>query len=199
MRDNMKFWDIIKLDTIRFLYIDKDIDVYSIKISNKRALRILISFVRRDSQCFRTLLKYRFDTEKPRGLCHILFKIIFLLYPPKDNFYLWVDKIEPGGVFFHHPFSTVINAEHIGYGCSFRNNTTVGNKIKNGELVRPYIGNNVLVGSNSVIIGDVHVGNNVVIGAGSVVTKSIPDNCVVAGNPAKIIKKNALSIEQTES
>ena len=39
-----------------------------------------------------------------------------------------------------------------------------------------------------MIIGAVHVGNNVVVGAGSVVVKDIPDNCVVAGNPAKIIR-----------
>ncbi len=41
-----------------------------------------------------------------------------------------------------------------------------------------------------IILKGVHIGNNVVIGAGSVVTKNVPDNCVVAGNPAKIIEKN---------
>lgn len=39
------------------------------------------------------------------------------------------------------------------------------------------------------IIGGVHIGDNVMVGAGSVVVKDIPDNCVVAGNPAKIIKQ----------
>ena len=38
--------------------------------------------------------------------------------------------------------------------------------------------------------GGVKIGNNVIIGAGSVVVKDVPDNCVVAGNPAKIIKNN---------
>ena len=37
-------------------------------------------------------------------------------------------------------------------------------------------------------MGPVRIGNNVTIGAGSVVTKDIPDNCIVAGNPAKVIK-----------
>jgi serine O-acetyltransferase len=37
-------------------------------------------------------------------------------------------------------------------------------------------------------LGPVKIGNNVTIGAGAVVVKDIPDNCVVAGNPAKIIK-----------
>lgn len=54
---------------------------------------------------------------------------------------------------------------------------------------RPVIGDNVTLGANVTIIGDVHIGNNVIIGAGSVVVKNVPDNCVVAGNPAKVIRK----------
>lgn len=50
------------------------------------------------------------------------------------------------------------------------------------------IGDNVSLGCNVTIIGGVHIGNNVTIGAGSVVVKDVPDNCVVAGNPAKIIR-----------
>lgn len=49
------------------------------------------------------------------------------------------------------------------------------------------IGDWVYVGSNSLIMPGVTIGNNVLIAAGSVVTKSIPDNVVVAGNPARII------------
>lgn len=49
------------------------------------------------------------------------------------------------------------------------------------------IGNYVYIGSNSLIMPGVSIGNNVLIAAGSVVTKSVPDDMVVAGNPAKII------------
>lgn len=48
--------------------------------------------------------------------------------------------------------------------------------------------NNVFIGSNTIILPNVRIGNNVIIGAGSLITKDIPDNSVVAGNPAKIIK-----------
>lgn len=57
------------------------------------------------------------------------------------------------------------------------------------ELAKPIvIGDNVWIGGNSTICPGVILGNNVVVGAGSVVTKSFPDDVVIAGNPAKIIK-----------
>lgn len=51
------------------------------------------------------------------------------------------------------------------------------------------IGDDVWIGGGSIILPGVTIGNNVVVGAGSVVTRDIPDNVVVAGNPAKIIKQ----------
>lgn len=50
------------------------------------------------------------------------------------------------------------------------------------------LGNNVDVGAGAAIIGNVHIGNNVLIGANSVVTHDIPDNAIVAGNPARILR-----------
>ena len=52
---------------------------------------------------------------------------------------------------------------------------------------RVVIGNYVYIGNNSLIMPGVTIGDNVLIGAGSVVTKSIPPNTVVGGNPARII------------
>lgn len=50
------------------------------------------------------------------------------------------------------------------------------------------IGDNVWVGENVCILPGVEIGNNCVIGAGSIVTKSFPNGCIIAGNPAKVIK-----------
>ncbi len=55
---------------------------------------------------------------------------------------------------------------------------------KVGKLV---IGDNVFIGNKCIIMPGVEIGNNCVIGAGTVVTKSIPSDSVVAGNPMKII------------
>lgn len=56
------------------------------------------------------------------------------------------------------------------------------------------IGENVWIGSNVRICKGVTIGNNAIIAANSVLTKSVPDNAVAAGNPAKIVKEN---IDQT--
>ncbi len=50
------------------------------------------------------------------------------------------------------------------------------------------IGDNCWIGAGAIILPGVHLGNHVIVGAGSVVTKTFPDNCMIGGNPAKIIK-----------
>lgn len=52
--------------------------------------------------------------------------------------------------------------------------------------------NRLGIASHTQIIGNVKIGNNVMIGAGSIVTKDIPDNAVVVGNPARIINYDAI-------
>lgn len=51
------------------------------------------------------------------------------------------------------------------------------------------VGDNVWFGGNTVVCPGVHIGDNVVIGAGSVVTRDIPDWCIAAGNPCRVIRK----------
>lgn len=105
---------------------------------------------------------------------------------PRVDFYL--NSNIGGGVWLAHPYSTILNAKSIGKNFSCRQCTTIGNKIDGRNDLIPTIGDNVTVGANVCIIGDTHIGNNVIIGAGSIVTKDCPDNAVVAGNPARIIR-----------
>jgi len=78
----------------------------------------------------------------------------------------------------------VLNAERISENLSCIHCTTIGEMGKG----RSVIGNNVSLGANVTVIGSVYIGDNVVVGAESVVVKDVPNNCVIAGNLAKIIK-----------
>lgn len=57
-----------------------------------------------------------------------------------------------------------------------------------GLYLHTRIGENCFIGGRSLILPGVEIGDNCVVGAGSVVTKSVPPRCIVAGNPAKIIR-----------
>lgn len=57
---------------------------------------------------------------------------------------------------------------------------------------------NVFIGCDSIILPNVRIGSNVIIGAGSIVTKDVPDNSVVAGNPARVISSFDHYIEKRQ-
>lgn len=86
-----------------------------------------------------------------------------------------------------------------GMGCVIHKNATIGERVVIGQNTTvgrslhpdsfPTIGNDVYVSAGSRIIGKIKVGNNVIIGANSVVNKDVPDNMIVAGVPAKPIRK----------
>lgn len=84
---------------------------------------------------------------------------------------------------------------HDGATYVFRNNEKYKNIVKYGKI---NIGNNCFVGAKSILLPGAGIGNNSIIAAGSVVTKKFPDNVVVGGNPAKIIKTTEEYIHKCE-
>lgn len=65
-------------------------------------------------------------------------------------------------------------------------------------LLDTYIGKRCFIAVNTTILPGVHIGDEVIVGAGSVVTKNVPSNVIVAGNPAKIIRENIHMNEKAE-
>ena len=74
--------------------------------------------------------------------------------------------------------------------CAAEHPLNVEQRIKGEESAREIaIGNNVWIGAGAIINPGVNIGDNCVIGSGAVVTKSIPNDCVAVGVPAKVIKQ----------
>ena len=76
----------------------------------------------------------------------------------------------------------------IGKNCTMVSGVVFGNKTEQEDNRPVVVGDNCYFGLDCKILGPVRIGNNVTIGAGAVVTKDIPDNAVVGGIPAKILK-----------
>lgn len=80
----------------------------------------------------------------------------------------------------------------IGKRVIIGQNTTIGRSLDPEDI--PMIGNDVYISAGARIIGKICIGNNVIIGANAVVNKDVPDNSIVAGVPAKVIKTIDCSI-----
>jgi len=92
------------------------------------------------------------------------------------------------GFFIGHFGGIVVNSESIiGKNCNISHGVTIGKSNRGENQGHPIIGDNVYIGPGAKVIGSVTIGNNVAIGANCVVTKDIPDNSVVVGNPCKIV------------
>ena len=104
-------------------------------------------------------------------------------------------EIHPGAtigkrVFFDHGMGIVIGeTAEIGDDCVIYHGVTLGGTSTTRSKRHPTLKNGVVVGAGAKILGNITLGENVKIGANSVVLKSIPDNRVAVGIPAKIIKK----------
>lgn len=101
------------------------------------------------------------------------------------------NKINIGpGLLLGHSFNIIVGANPVGENCFIGHGTTIGDGIANNDNGTPQIGDNVWIGPGSIITGGIKIGNGATISAGTVVSKDIPDNCLVIGNPGRIINQN---------
>lgn len=96
------------------------------------------------------------------------------------------------GLYIEHGFSTIVAAEQIGKDVWINQQVTIGFK---NRIEGPIILDNVRIYAGAIVIGKIVIGENSIIGAGAVITKDVPPNCTVVGNPARIIKKDGERVD----
>ena len=105
--------------------------------------------------------------------------------------------LKEGVTFAYGGIGVVIHARCVvGRHCLIGQNVTIGGK--SGWYEVPIIGDNVEICAGARILGPIRIGNNVIIGANAVVVKDVPDNCIVAGVPAHIIKEDMTAEDRAE-
>lgn len=115
--------------------------------------------------------------------------------------FLTAIEIHPGakigkGLFIDHGIGVVIGeTAEIGKNCVMYHNVTLGGTGKHKGKRHPTIGDNVLIGTGSILLGPIIIGNNVKIGANTfIINRNVPDNCTVVGTPAVIVRKNGKKV-----
>ena len=137
-------------------------------------------------------IKHLRYTEYYRNKNKILFLWHFFIYKHlgfKLHVTIYPNTIGPGFRLYHIGDFTHIGPNvKIGKNCTIQPGVVFGNKTEKPENSTIQVGDNCYFGLGVKILGSVQIGNNVTIGANAVITKDIPDNAIVAGIPAKIIR-----------
>lgn len=147
--------------------------------------------------CYAVVFWFRVYSRLAKRKNRFLRKVGFFLYFRASQKYS--SDIHPDaniGIPFKvgHHFGVVIGPDvRIGNGVYLFNDVTLGNKNVGLEDVMPSLGDNIIVGAGSRLLGGINVASNAIIGANSIVLKDVGEGEVWAGSPAKFVKHNEMS------
>ena len=136
----------------------------------------------------RNLRKYEYHLNTNHKVKKIFYKIKVARLSNKYGLNISPNCFDKGLKIMHLGSILVNGGAKIGSDCSIHINTCI---VAGGNNhASPKIGNQVIIGVGSIILGDIDIGDNCVIGAGAVVNKSFSNNVTIAGVPAKIISNS---------
>lgn len=143
-------------------------------MSHKKSEGIVMKFYRVERWCYLHNLKI---------LAQIVYHGIQLLFGCTIPY---AAELGEGVIIAHYHGIVIHHRSKVGAGTTLYQNVCLGGR--NGRAA-PVIGENCVVGAGACVLGTIYIGNNVNIGANAVVLEDVPDNCTVIGVPAKIVKR----------
>lgn len=180
---------IISADVIRWCEIERSSPAESRRKDCRFKIGLLLTLLIYYKE-FRNL--YYFRLFKGNDLAAILTYVVQAIYKPSPNLFIRKHSNIGPGLFIQHGYCTGISA-NIGKNCWINQRVTLGFIDETGI---PRIGDNVKISVGAVVLGNITIGKNVIVGPSTLVTKDVPDNVVVGGVPARILKRNIIQCDE---
>lgn len=143
-------------------------------------------------KCFNPNLHYVYILRKSQKyhktpILGLYWKLVLRHFQIKYGFQIYLETEIGEGFYLGHWGSLIINPKtKIGKNCNIAQGVTIGQQNRGKNEGYPVIGNQVWIGPNAVIVGNINIGNNVLVAPNAYVNFDVPNNSIVTGNPAKI-------------
>lgn len=175
-------------------------DAKRFKLTNWFKYRAKLIYGGEDAHILRylkTLRRYEYYHNNSKAIgCKLIsyyYRYKWMRLSLRYNLHFGINMIGYGFYMAHLSGGGIINCKSMGNYCSINAGVIVGNKDIQSDI--PIIGNYVKLSAGSKVFGKLIIGNNVVVAPNAIVIRDIPDNCVVAGVPAKVIKKDGVKVD----
>ena len=162
------------------------LDLFRYYGNGKRSLKDKI-FLKREI----LFLKYFRKANSCNGLFKFFYKLKLKSLEKKTHIQIPISTKIGKGFYIGHLGRIIINpGVIIGDNCNIATGVTIGAENRGKRKGCPKIGNNVWIGTNSVIVGNIVIGDDVLIAPLSYINFDVPSHSIVVGNPAKVISSN---------
>lgn len=140
-----------------------------------------------DASLYIKLLMYTFRKAKSSKYTKKLWNLLFAILASKNHLEISTNTQIGAGLYIGHPYCITINPKvTLGKNINIHKGVTIGQTNRGKKKGVPTIGNNVWIGINSTIVGNITIGDDVLIAPNSYVNCDIPSHSIVLGNPCFI-------------
>lgn len=130
---------------------------------------------------------YRKYNDSSNGMVKLYYKILFTLMKKINHIEISLNTKIGSGLYIGHPYCITINPEVVmGANINIHKGVTIGKENRGARKGAPILGDEVWIGVNSTIVGNITIGNDVLIAPNTFVNCDVPSHSIVFGNPCII-------------